>query len=567
MKLVAVVCGNIRDIIDFKLTLTRLTELRAEGRIHHIIFSTWDGELNAYPELSQQLKDAQIDVVETAPLQDKFVGIESNSVNYWRQARQLQSALDAIEGECFILKARTDRCLNFLNQIDWNSNLFAKTQDYGEMRAIFEYKMSVFSPKTVRLFNMNDFIFIAYKYDAYKLINFDISELLLDRDIVANTQWYIYPFFKAYPVIRDYFRIANYRPMVAALKNHVDQYQEKAQFPDFFYKVYATYLALLYVNFNVMGYDRNIIIEKIKPRHFYQLFTSVESNEVLHTNIGSTIRSNRFIADFFSSEFSKSLDDADKIFYTYLHKLKMETLFFSKQNFLELKSFQKDKIYDVKWLKGIKNAPRIQLNQIRPKTEKQHFFLGHEKVFETLSASKSFDRDLYRLWLKSSVNPQNTATYLLSHAKSGALYPILHLIRLLKHGFIEDSLRSEIMRFSLYFPMIKDVRNNFEFHFLLVVLNVFLLDSSSLEARRLLIKYAKEYLNLVLNEQIAPKDLYLLAQNTFNHRENMPSTDLQLLQQFCLEIAWNVPIYDYIKKKENFTKEYVLISDRYPICS
>ena len=331
MKLVAVVCGNIRDIIDFKLTLTRLTELRAEGRIHHIIFSTWDGELNVYPELSQQIKNAQMDIIETTPLQEKFSGIESNSVNYWRQARQLQSALDAIEGECFILKARTDRCLNFLNQIDWTSDLFVKTKNYGEMKAIFEYKMSVFSPKTVRLFNMNDFIFIAYKYDAYKLINFDISELLLDRDIVANTQWYIYPFFKAYPVIRDYFRLTNYRPMVAALKNYVDQHQEKAKFPDFFYKVYATYIALLYVNFNIMGYDRAIISEKIKPRHFYQLFTSIESNEVLHTNIGSTIRSNLFIADFFSLKFAKSENESDKNLFGYLRKLKKETLFFQSK--------------------------------------------------------------------------------------------------------------------------------------------------------------------------------------------------------------------------------------------
>lgn len=564
MKIVAIVCGNIRDIIDFKLTLTRLTELRAAHYIHHIIFSTWEHELDAYPELSQQLKEAQIDVVETLPLPENFANIESNSVNYWRQARQLQSALDAIEGECFILKARTDRCLNFLNQIDWSSNFMVKTEGYGAMKPIFEYKMSVFSPKTVRLFNMNDFIFIAYKYDAYKLINFDIPELLLDRDIVANTQWYIYPFFKAYPVLRDYFRLTNYRPMVAALKSYVDQHKEAAEFPDFLYKVYAVYLGLLYINFNIMGYDRPMIPNNIQPRHFYQLFTSLESNEVLYTNIGSTLRANRLVADFFEPQFFKSSYLADQKLADYLHKLKYETLFFSKENFEELQRFQREQIYNAKWLKGIKTPPRIQLQDIAPSQQKHTFFSGAEKSFEALAVSKSFDKDLYRLWLKSYVSPRDSITYLLSHAKSGALYPILHLIRMLRQGLIEDGLKAEVMRFSLYFPTIKDVRKNFEFHFLLVVVNVFLLDSSLVEARRLLLKYAHEYLHLELEASIMPKDLYRLAQEVTHDQEKIHSDQSELLRQFCLEIAWNVPIYHYLKGKNIFAKEYVMISDRYP---
>ena len=121
MKIVAVICGNIRDIIDFKLTLTRLLELKNEHRIDHIIFSTWENELDAHPELKENMRLANIDVVETPPLHERYTKIESNSVNYWRQARQIQSALDAIEGDCFILKTRTDRCLNFLNQIDWDN--------------------------------------------------------------------------------------------------------------------------------------------------------------------------------------------------------------------------------------------------------------------------------------------------------------------------------------------------------------------------------------------------------------------------------------------------------------
>ena len=44
----AVVCGNIRDELDFKLTISKLIQLRAENKIQHILLSTWRGEIDKY---------------------------------------------------------------------------------------------------------------------------------------------------------------------------------------------------------------------------------------------------------------------------------------------------------------------------------------------------------------------------------------------------------------------------------------------------------------------------------------------------------------------------------------
>lgn len=60
----AVICGNIRDELDFKLTLTRMVELRLEGKIQHIVLSTWKGEIDKYAGLREQLAYLQVYLIE-----------------------------------------------------------------------------------------------------------------------------------------------------------------------------------------------------------------------------------------------------------------------------------------------------------------------------------------------------------------------------------------------------------------------------------------------------------------------------------------------------------------------
>lgn len=566
MKLVAVICGNIRDIIDFKLTLTRLVELRAEKKIEHIIFSTWEHELAQHPELEQAIRKANITVVETPPLEDRYGSIASNSVNYWRQARQIQSALDAIEGDCFVIKTRTDRCLNFLNQIEWSDLMFEKTKTIGALTPVFEYRMSVFSPKMVRLFNLNDFIFIGYKRDVYKLINFDISELLLDRDIVANTQWFIYPFFKEYPILRDYFRLINYRPLLPALREYVESNRLNSKFPMLLYKAHAVYCALLYMNFNIMPYDKKIIEKNIKQRHIYQIFSTLPSNELIYTNIGSTIRSNRLIKDLMENDFSVSEAESDRVWHEVKQSFEKGVPYLTLQDYEELKSFFKEKVYgDARWLKNIKNPPQILPNKEKEQHHESDFFNQNEQHLKVLKNSARFDKDLYKIWLTRNPRPEESDKYLLSYAKAGAIYPILHLIRCLRHGKISESLRAEVLRFSLYFPSIKDVRKNFNFDSLLIVLNRFLADPETVDAKFLLIKYSKLYLNLDLPKDLQPKYLYLMAQQFFNQRQENECLSTPLMQQFILEVSWNKSLYRLLKEKGIYSEEYMILNDRYPI--
>jgi hypothetical protein len=566
MKIVAVICGNIRDIIDFKLTLTRLLELKNEHRIDHIIFSTWENELDAHPELKENMRLANIDVVETPPLHERYTKIESNSVNYWRQARQIQSALDAIEGDCFILKTRTDRCLNFLNQIDWDNLTLEKTQALGQIKPVFEYKMSVFSPKMVRLFNLNDFIFIGYKRDIYKIINFDISELLLDRDIVANTQWFIYPFFKEYPIIKDYFRLINYRPLLPNLRDYVDKNKLESKFPALFYKTHAIYCALLYINFNIMNYDKKIIEKNIVPRHFYQIFSSLTSNEIIYSNIGSTIRSNQVIQDLIELDSESTTGASDHIWQKNIQQMKQQgNLYLELKDYEELKQFYSQKVYgEAKWLKSIKNPPRILLSTLPSNQVQVDFFAKNESHLKALRHSAQFDKDLYRLWLKKNSKIEEVDLYLLSYAKTGASFAILHLIRCLRQGRLADHLHHEVLRFSLYFPSIKDVRKNFNFSFLLITLNRYLAEPTNVEAKQLLIKYANQYLALGLNDDLTPKALYRIAQNFMNKRDEVNLVNSDLLYQFILEIAWNPTLYDFIKAKQLYSGDIAILNERYP---
>ena len=111
-ELWAVVCGNLRDELDFKLTMSKLVELRNNQKIKHIVLSTWRGEINKFPRLREALNEANIFIIESWEMDKTLEKAPTGSVNYWRQAQQMLAALEIITRNAFILKARKDRSLN-----------------------------------------------------------------------------------------------------------------------------------------------------------------------------------------------------------------------------------------------------------------------------------------------------------------------------------------------------------------------------------------------------------------------------------------------------------------------
>ena len=118
METWAVVCGAVREELDLRLAMNKLLELRETGILAGIVISTWEQEFDRFPELREQLEQNEVTILEQRPLESRVTLGRTNSINYMRQALQFQAALDILPEDCFVLKARTDRSLHQILQIE-----------------------------------------------------------------------------------------------------------------------------------------------------------------------------------------------------------------------------------------------------------------------------------------------------------------------------------------------------------------------------------------------------------------------------------------------------------------
>ena len=460
----AVICGNIRDELDFKLTLTRMVELRLEGKIQHIVLSTWKGEIDKYAGLREQLAYLQVYLIENPAFSPQIEATASESVNYWRQARQLLAALDMIPKQDFILRLRTDRSLNYINQMD-KLGVFTNYQQeairLGQFPKLFKYKVTVFGPKMVRLLHMIDFVLLGNNRDLYRLINFDFAELGHQKQIVANAQWFAAPFLKEFPILRDYMRFTHFVNRVKVLKTHVDLHKENAFFPAVYYKVYAIYLMILYTHFNIL-YTGRLKKADYSQIHFYELFSSTANYGIQHTSLGSSIRDQN-ILDYFL--FGKLKDSS--AYRQFKQKVTQliaygadEQFDLTFEDYKELVALSDDNFYEtseeIKWFKRLRRPPinlkRLYQYNTDIRQATLNFIDEDDEKWMALTHTESIEKDIYKVWLNLD-NPSVTTTekMLLPIARTGNEYAIYVLLDLLDKNQISAINQDEIKRIVFFY--------------------------------------------------------------------------------------------------------------------
>ena len=459
----AVVCGNIRDELDFKLTVSKLIQLRNDQKIQHIVLSTWRGEINKYDGLRDNLKLFGIHIIESWEIDKGLENAPTLSTNYWRQARQMLAAMEIIPRNAFILKARTDRSLNYLNQIE-KLNLFDKFEieppKAGNFPILFQYKISVFSPKMVRILHMIDFVFLGYWRDIYKLINFEVGELGSRKMVVANLQWFYKPFVNEFPLLRSYYQFTIYNNTIKTLRDYVDKYGNEAKFPKIYYKIYAIYFLILYTHFNIVsGSD---LKEEDSVLSFYHCFTTSPKRNMVYTTLGNSIKNNDVVAKFINGDFFK--DDSYEYLTKYIKELIKdgvnETFDLTCLDYMELMKFDKENIFEknnVNCLKYLRNPPLAigsisrKYNNIEPLVFK---CLGvDDSVWVDLYHTKSLENDLLNKWLLTSSEIDNftTVKMLLPSAKVGNEKTIYILLDMLNNDLIDSLNEIEIIRVAKFY--------------------------------------------------------------------------------------------------------------------
>ncbi|AXY59481.1 hypothetical protein [Acinetobacter sp. WCHAc010052] len=452
----AVICGNIRDELDFKLTLSKLVQLRSEHKIHHILLSTWSGEIDKYEGLRAALKQLDVYVLESHPISDGLQATPTDAVNFWRQSRQLMGALDLIPKDSFILRVRTDRSLNYINQMEKMSvfdNYAVESISFGKFPRVFQYKVFVFSPKTVRLMHMIDFVFLGYHKDLYKLINFDVNELMFQKQVVANAQWFIKPFIEEFPVLRDYMRFTVFRSTIQLLKKYVDEKKEESVFPDIYYKVYAIFILIMHTHFKIL-YMGRVNDNTLSETGFHQFFSTSPGNNLYSTGLGTSIRNEKVLTYAVegklkpSESYSKFMDQIRSLA-VHGNTVEME---YSYQDMKNLEDFVNSGVYDdkgVKWYKQLKTKPLLVNKKYKETYDVSalNCIKCESQLWHDLTETFSIEKELWSKWLEiSSPKSISTERMLLPVAKTGIEYATYILLDMLHHNKISQVNISEVIR-------------------------------------------------------------------------------------------------------------------------
>ncbi|MFD1455923.1 hypothetical protein ACFQ44_09625 [Levilactobacillus lanxiensis] len=482
----AMVCGTVRDQVDFSLMMDYLLQCREQGIIQGIVVSTWVHEFDELSDLQMKLAMNNVEVI-MSPTNDQLVGdMGANSVNYWRQAKQMQAALDVIPTDAIVLKTRTDRALpatrKLIAMLDEADALPSVAEQAEERQLtgipqVFDHQIAIFKARTGRLLQFTDFAFMGYSKDIRKLINFDIADFAFTRSIVANIQFFIYPFIRDYPVIRDYYRVIDFYPLLKDLAHYTEN--GGTQFPKFLERVYAAYFGLLALHFRIgtLG-DPERLGEVTMPIEFPDLFHSGQHRHLVHDALGVTLNSQAVLDQFMKQ--ADSLDEEQPTKRWWQRKQDVA----EEQPTVQLES-TKQVLYGIKHLSAdmLDRVTEPELNELKVFAENKDFSTHHwlrisratlteqpqayqqsvryelpgiskaEQValWEKCEDSENPSRELYRYWQHHDIQPRDTPAYLLNSARTDNRFSILTLSRLLRQGVLNEKTAAEALRINNFF--------------------------------------------------------------------------------------------------------------------
>ncbi|WP_075201843.1 hypothetical protein, partial [Floricoccus tropicus] len=447
MKTWCVVCGAIRDELELILVLKKLVKMRDHGVIEGIILSTWSNDIDKFNSLRDKIIAQNIKIIEIDSIENRVEINRTNSINYMRQAMQFQAALDILPNDVFILKCRTDRALEHLNKIEKYINNDPNKIDYKDniidinvnIPKIFDYPITILNPKTQRILHFSDFVFWGHISDVRKLLNFDISELFLNRDLVANTQWFVYPFLKNFPIIRDYFRIINFRPLISSMNDYLNNSHEIMPLPNFFYRVYGTYLLILNKYFRVINNLNTTIDSDSNKFHFSHLFHSNEASGTKYTKLGVLLQNDSVIEGFLNINASSD-DSMDLLF---LNNIMSEKLFdpITNDEFKELKEFRDKKIWfdnnhwirEKNWNEKIFNQENISDQSLLDYRFEDLSEEENKELMVNLESANNIDKYLFHYWLNNEMLGLKSAEQMIfPYSRTRNREPLIFMSRLMR---------------------------------------------------------------------------------------------------------------------------------------
>ncbi|AYM02957.1 hypothetical protein [Levilactobacillus yiduensis] len=453
----AAVCGAVRDELDVRLMLDYLLRCRAAGTIQGIVFSTWEGELEKVPAIAALLKTNNVTVVRTPPIDGVVGNIKTNAVNYWRQATQLQRALDVIPADAIVLKTRTDRAMpatrRLVAMLATEDPLplveTVKQQlDLPAFPAVFRHQVAAFRPRTNRVFQFTDFAFMGYSQDLRKMLNFEVAEFYFSRYLNANMLFFIVAFVRDYPIITDYERRIKYEALIPELERYTAAGGK--QFPAFLQRFYAVYLGILATHFRLGSLWPQGLGKVDLPIAFADFFHDSHHHHLRGSNLGTLINSAE-IVDAFITQSYRQLDQTTQTVLATLHHADAATFErATPTEVAELTAYQKNADFSRQpWLLDGQVNQVVQAGSYVQTMAYQFPGISQQEqvaLWQACAEASSTNRVLLDFWVTHQILPSDSAAYLASGAKDGESLSILTMMRLLRQGYLDENDAAEILR-------------------------------------------------------------------------------------------------------------------------
>ena len=265
-KVWAVMCGAIRNDFELFTIISMLCEYRLQGLIEGIVLSTWEDELENIEGLRDKLSKLNIYVVESESIDtsaNNFVDI-----GFLRQTYQLKKGLSILPDDVFVLKCRTDLCIdeirNFREVLEGKVDM--SLGSWGAMDFGLNYRIAVNWLTCNTFFALRDVAFIGYKLDLLKMTTFSMTKLRNDRTIPPDFAFFISLFSEKYPIINEILDLIFIGDTFDAKIRGVCQKTDKENFmlPEMLNKLYALQYVLLYNCFyHAWGDHKDVEPEKI----------------------------------------------------------------------------------------------------------------------------------------------------------------------------------------------------------------------------------------------------------------------------------------------------------------
>ncbi|MGJ3244363.1 MAG: hypothetical protein ACFE0O_15585 [Opitutales bacterium] len=248
----AVICGAVRDDLDFKLTVAELVGLRSRGLLDGLILSTWEGEVEAWDGLSEALADLGVAVIASRDVP------VAGPANYWRQLKAFHVGLQATPAGCGVLKTRTDKVVSLLaGLVPYLQKGPRPATAYGRQEPVFQHRLGVLHAVATMPGTTSDLMFYGTRADLERVAHLDghMDNCAYQPKLNPCFSWINTPAAPVFPILRE--ALEHIDPN--ALSNALVRYGLEGkgdELPDYLVRLLAAGFVLYGTSLDVVGPPR-----------------------------------------------------------------------------------------------------------------------------------------------------------------------------------------------------------------------------------------------------------------------------------------------------------------------